>query len=783
MLNNFIKTTLRTLWTNKGYSFLNIFGLAIGVACAALIFLWVESEITFDQVNRKKDRLYIVLENQAYDGKTYTFSSTPGLMGPAIKSEIPGVANACRITWNQSVLFQVGDKAIFQKGFYTDSSLLSMFTMPLVQGDPAHIFDQLHSLVISEKTAKRFFGNEARVVGKTIRVNNSQDYVVTGVVKDFPENTTVQFDWIAPFDIFLGQNNWLLDWGNNGIKTYVELLPSTQMASVDKVLYNFIQKRSKAAVPRPFLFAMKDWHLRFKFEEGKQTGGRIEFVQMFTIIAWIVLAIACINFMNLATARSEKRAREVGVRKVLGAAKSSLVRQFIGEAMIMSVLGVLLAIGLIALALPSFNSLVEKTLVLNLLSATHILALICITILCGLVAGSYPAFYLSGFNPIFVFKGLKMKGSSASVIRKGLVVFQFVISITLIISTIIIYQQVVHVKARDLGYSKDQLISLDVQGDMQKHFEPIKQGFYASGQVDHVALASLDMLGMGSNTSNFTWQGKDPNSKILITVDNVSPEYISTTQSKIVLGRDFRTIADSLNIIINETLAKLMRMDNPVGAIIQQDTTRYTVVGVVKDFVYGDMYGKPDPLIFFCYPPNGGVMYVHLKPQTSTQAALASVQAVLKTYNPGYPFDYRFVDDDFNELFKTESLIGKLSQVFAALAIVISCLGLFGLAAYTAERRTKEIGIRRVLGASGAAVVRLLSKDFLLLVAISAALAFPVAWFAMQKWLQSYAYRIQIQWWVFVLAGTLAMAIAWLTVSFQAIRAAAANPAGSLRTE
>jgi ABC-type antimicrobial peptide transport system permease subunit len=504
---------------------------------------------------------------------------------------------------------------------------------------------------------------------------------------------------------------------------------------------------------------------------------------MFTIIAWIILLIACINFMNISTARSERRAREVGVRKVLGAARKNLVRQFIGEAIVLSFISVILATILAWLVLPVFNELTEKHLVLHLWNPVHLSSLIGIGLICGLVAGSYPALYLSSFNPIFVFKGLQIKSSSAAWIRKGLVVFQFSISIVLIISTIIIYQQVQHIKTRDLGYNKDNLIVMDVQGDMVKHFDAIRQQLLAEGQAENAALASLGMLWMGSNTSDPTWEGKDPNSKILITIDPVSPEYISTTGTKIIEGRDFSGPGDSTNIIINETLAKLLNRKDPIGGIIRRDTSKFTVIGVAKNFVYGDMYGKSDPLIFYCYPQYANYMYVRLKQGKEPSEVLSGIEKVMKRNNPGYPFDYKFVDDQFYDIFKTETLIGKLSRVFAVLAILISCLGLFGLAAYTAEQRTREIGIRKVLGASIGGITRLVSREFLILVAVAALIAFPVAWFAMHRWLQDYAYRISINVWVFVLASLLAVIIALFTVSFQAIKVAIANPVKSLRAE
>ena len=785
MFQNFFKTTLRNLWKNKTYSFLNIFGLAVGIACAALIFLWVEDEVNYDSVNLKKDFLYQVYENQAYEGKTYTFAATPGPLARGMKDEIPGVKNSCRTTWQQTVLFSLGDKAIYEDGYYADSSVFSIFTLPFVQGKPHNAFTQVHSLVISEKMAKKFFGDDKDIVGKTLKVDNKEDYMITGVMKDLPENSTQQFDWLAPFKIYYDQNNWLQYWGNNGIQTFVELNSAADVNAINKKLYGYIQSKDTGAVAKPFLLSMNDWRLRSDFQDGKSNGGRIEYVRMFSIIAWIIILIACINFMNLATARSEKRAREVGVRKVLGAAKRMLVAQFIGEAMFMSLLSVVLALCIIYLVLPSFNTLVEKHLTAGLDNPLHIASIITIALVCGLIAGSYPSLYLSSFNPVLVLKGLKLKSGGAAFIRKGLVVIQFTISIALIISTIIIYQQIQHVKERQLGYNKDNLIEMSLSGNMKKNYTGIKQDLLATGYVENVAMSMLNVLWMGSSTTDFSWAGKDPEKKVLITQDWISPEYISTTGMQIKEGRDFYPIAmqDSLSVIVNEPLAKMIDKENAVGKILNRDSTKYTIVGVTKDFVFGDMYGKSDPLVFLCYPDNYYNMYIRIKSQSHTEQALAKVETVIKKYNPGYPFDYKFVDDNFNKIFQSEMITGKLSRVFALLAIIISCLGLFGLAAYTAERRTKEIGIRKVLGASVPRITGLLTKDFLQLVLFSSIVAFPLAWWAMHEWLQNYAYRIDINWWVFIAAAMLALLIALITISFQAIRAAIANPVKSLRTE
>jgi putative ABC transport system permease protein len=779
----FYKTLLRNFWKNKSYSLLNMFGLSIGITCAALIFLWVENEYSYDRENSKRNYLYSILENQAFNGKIYTFSSTPGLMAPAMKMEIPGLLNTGRTTWDQNLLFSEADKSIFQKGYYADSSMISMINLPFVQGEPAKAFSLLYSIVVSEKMARKFFGDNKNVLGRTLKADNKHDFTITGVFKDFPTNSSFQFEWLSPFEVYLNDNQWLKNWGSNSIKTYVELLPATSVESVNKKLDGFIQKRATQAAARPFLFSMADWHLRSEFIDGKQSGGRIVFVSLFSIIAWIILIIACINFMNLATARSEKRAKEVGVRKVLGAEKRMLIAQFIGEALFLSLLSVVLSLLFIWLCLPSFNYLVESHLGMRLNSPVHLLGLLLIMLVCGLIAGIYPALYLSSFNPVAVFKGLKMKSGTAAWIRKALVVFQFTVSIALIICTIIVSQQLDHIKSRDLGYNRDNLLVIDAKEKLISHFSSIRQDLMGTGKVKNVSLASLNLLFMGSNSDDFTWDGKDPGKKILITGDMVSPEYLSTSGNQLIAGKDFQSDKDSMKIIINESLAKLMGKGDPIGKLIRQDTSKLEVIGVVRNFVYGDMYGASDPLIFFCYPKYANYMYIRLKQQEDPEKALAVIEAVLKVDNPGYPFDYQFVDNQFAQIFKTEMMIGKLSRLFASLAILISCLGLLGLTAYTAERRTKEIGIRKVLGASVGTITALLSKDFLKLVLISGIIAFPISWWAMNSWLSNYAYRIQIQWWVFLLAAIIALLIALFTISFQSIKTALANPIRSLRTE
>ncbi|GAB3348008.1 ABC transporter permease [Arachidicoccus ginsenosidivorans] len=796
MLLNYFKTAWRRLKNNKFFSIINILGLAIGISCAAMIFLWVENELHWDDFNTKKDQLYFVRENQKYNTYTTTFSSTPGLLGPAIQKEIPGIANTCRTSeGSKQLLFTIGDKSMYASGIYAEPSLFNMFTLPFVQGSGANAFSELHSIVITEKTAKKFFGSEKdKAIGKTVRVDGKTDYVITGVLKDIPQNASLNFEWVAPFKIFFQSNPYLHRWGNSSLSTYVELKPGVSAAAVNKRLYNFIQQRDPTSIARPFLFSMNDWHLRDQFDNGVQTGGgRIEYIRLFTIIAAIILLIACINFMNLSTARSEKRAKEVGVRKTLGAFRRNLIFNFIGEAVLMAFLAALTAVVIVFLTLPAFNLLVEKHLSLGLSNPIHIVVLLIITLICGLAAGSYPALYLSSFDPVEVLKGLKSKTKSVEWIRKGLVVLQFTASIILIICTIIVYQQIQRVKSRNLGFNKSNLLQIDVQGDVAKNYDAIKQDLLASGYFENVALSDHQTIYSGNNTGSLMWKGKTTEAQILISQRYVSKDFFNTSGIKLLEGRDLAAkdsavVNKTIGIVITQSLEKLMGSGSALGKKIwdQGDTSGIAaqVVGVVHDYVYGDMYGKSDPVIFYYGRPASALfMYARLKSRADLTKSLAFMQSVMKRYNPEYPFKYQFVDDQFNQMLLGERLISKLSRVFAALAIVISCLGLFGLAAFTAERRIKEIGIRKVFGASVRGIALLLSKDFLKLIAIACLIAFPIAGLVMRSWLQNYQYRVEIKWWTFLVAGVSAILIALVTIGFQTVKAARANPVRSLKSE
>lgn len=787
MIPNFIKLTFRNLWKNRSYSFLNIFGLAIGIACAGLIFLWVEDELSYDQFPRK-DLVYYIRENQTNDGKVRTFGSTPVPLAPAIMKEIPGVAEACRVK-GRKFLFSLNDKGIYEQGAYTDPSFVRMFGLPFVEGNNRDAFAQLTNIVISRKMARQFFGDEP-AVGKTLRMNNLKEYKVSAVVGDFPVNSTVQLDWMIPFQTFYNENNdagRMDNWYINQLVTYVELKPGASAATVGKQLHGFIQTKQPDANAKCFLHSANDWHLRDQFEDGKLVGGRIGFVKLFVGIAWIILFIACVNFMNLATARSDKRSKEVGVRKVLGAERRGLIAQFIGEAMILSGIAVAVGVLLITLVMPAFSLLIGKPLDVHLTSPLHLGALAVITLICGLVAGSYPALYLSSFNPIYVFKGMRMKGVGAALVRKGLVVMQFTVSVVLIISTVIIYRQIEHIRHRDIGYNKYNLVTVNVRGDMVKHFNEIRQDLLRTGSIGNAGLNSFSTLWLGDNGAGAKWDGQLPGQDPLISFRSITPGFLATAGMQLAEGRDFRADlpdADSMHVLVTESLAQMMGKGSAIGKRIWFGTNPpLTVVGVVKDIVFGDMYGKPEPAMFSYGTDNAMFLFARIKTGANPATALAQMEAVLKKDNPGYPFEYSFVNEDFDAIFRSEQLIGLLSRLFATLAIVISCLGLFGLSAYMAERRVKEIGIRKVLGASITGLTGLLSKEFLQLVGLSTLIAFPVAWYAMDHWLRGYAYRIGVEWWVFAAAGMAALLIALATVSFQSLRAALMNPARSLRSE
>lgn len=786
MLANFLRSAIRNLWKTKGYSFLNIFGLAVGIAATALIFLWIEDEVTRNDHFMNKKDIYVVKSKQKYDDVTYVFDATQGPLAAAIKEEIPGIKHIARLDWGNSALFSVGDNHLYQWGYHADPEVLDILSIEFLEGNRTSALSELNNIILSEETATRIFGDKS-ALGKSVRINNEEEYIVSGIVKDFPKNSNYQFSWLIPFKKYEIGQDWLKSFGNNGIQTLVQLQPNSNLADVNKPLLNLVERKTdgQTTFAKNFLYPMERWRMYNSFDkDGNEQEGFIKYVRLFSIVAAIVLLIACINFMNLATARSERRAKEVGMRKVSGASRKSLIGQFLSESIIYALLSAILAVGLMQLVIGYFNEIVGKELTINIFQTSHLLSLLAIVLICGVLAGIYPAFYLSSFNPLTTLKGAKQRAGSAGFIRKGLVILQYTAAIVLIICTSIIYQQIKHAKSRDLGFDRSQVITTSLKGNMFKHIDLIKEELKATGNIQSVGLADMSVLDISSNSSNFDWEGKDPNANILIGRLNTDPDFIPSLGMQMHDGRNFRAqfVGDSTSFVINETFARMIQADGMVaGQTLRINNIPWTIVGVVKDFVYNNVFSKPEPVVFIPFNQNNGIVNIRTKAGADLEKTLKQIETVIKAQNPDYPFEYRFLDETFDNKFRSEMLVQRLASIFAALAIIISCLGLFGLASFSAERRAKEVSIRKVLGASVARLISMLNREFVILVGISCLIAFPIAWYFMNNWLQDYNYRIEISWTVFAIAAALALLIAVITISTQALRAANANPTKTLR--
>ncbi|QHV94469.1 ABC transporter permease [Spirosoma endbachense] len=784
MFRNYVKIAWRNIAKSKTFSFINVLGLALGMTSSLLILLWVQDERSIDQFHANGPRIYQVMENQQWTGNDIsTTPSTPGPLALALTAEVPEVEKSVKITWQEEQLLSVGDKAYKEKGRYASPDLFQIFSFPFVQGNPKTAIVGPSSIVISEKVALKLFGR-TDVVGRTVRVNNKDDHQVTGVVKDIPETSSLKFDFVLPETPYEKENEWLTKWENNGIRTFALLHQNADVNVVNAKILNMVRKHDKNVTTiTTFMFPYEEAYLHSKFTNGKPDGGRIEYVRLFTIVAIFLLIIACINFMNLATARSAKRAKEVGIRKVVGAERSYLVGQFVGEAVLMSLLSLLIAMILVPLLLPVFNTLTEKHISIQYTNPFYWLTLLGLALITGLVSGSYPALFLSSLQPVRVLKGTLRFNAGAVLFRQGLVVFQFSLSLLLIIGTLIAGRQVDYIRTKNLGLDRENVVYMTLEGDLSKRFDSFREELVQAPGIQSVSSSGNDPMEIGSSTIGVEWKGKPEGDKTLFTNMAVSYDFIKTMKIRLLAGRDFSKtfVTDSTNYLVNEEAARRMGMKNPVGQDLKFWSKSGKIIGLMKNFHVNSLRVAIEPLIIRLDSTNYTLL-VRTHPG-QTEQALKSMERLAKQFNPAYPFDYRFADESFREQYKSETLIGKLANYFAIIAIFIACLGLFGLAMFTAEQRTKEIGVRKVLGASVTSIVALLSKDFLKLVLISIFIASPLAWYAMHQWLADFAYRIDIEWWVFVLAGLLAVGIAQLTVSFQSIKAALMNPVKSLRSE
>lgn len=783
MLKNFFKITFRNLLRNKGFSAINIFGLAVGMASAILILLWMYNEISYDRFHANKDYLYEAWNRGTFDGKLQCWNSTPKILGPTLKQEYPEVENVSR-QYSRWYVTKSGEKKVSTLALITDPSFFSMFSFPFFKGDVKTALNNVYSIVITEEMAKKMFGTED-AMNKVITIDKD-NFTVTGILKDLPTNTSFEFEFILPWSYLIKTGGYDNNWGSNSVQTYVQLKPNTSEALANVKIKDITRKHSNGLEDEEvFLHPISKWHLYSDFENGKISGGRITIVRLFGIIAAFILLIACINFMNLSTARSEKRAKEVGIRKVAGANRGLLISQFIGESLVISLIAALLAFLLVYLCLPSFDTLVGKKLVLPYNSIYFWISAFVFVTITGVVAGSYPAFFLSSFKPISILKGTFKKANAAINPRKILVVLQFSFAIILIVSTLIVVQQIRYAQNRDAGYNRDQIVYHWLTGDLDKNFPMIKSELLQSGIASSVTKTSSPLSFGFDDTWGIEWQGKDPDAKIDFDRFSEDEGLVKTAGLKLIQGRDMdltKYPTDSTAMLINESAAKAMGFKNPVGQVVK-DGDAFHIVGVIKDFLLGSPYDETKPMIIEGYKSGFNLINIKLTNSKSTGESLKAIETLFRKFNPEYPFEYHFVDEDYQKKFDDTQRVATLTGLFAGLTIFISCLGLFGLATYMAENRIKEIGIRKVLGASVLNITALLSKEFLALVIISILIASPVAWYAMHEWLQGYSYRIAMQWSVFAMAGVLAVIVSLLTVSFQAIKAAIANPVKSLRTE
>lgn len=792
MINNYIKIAWRNLLKNKAFSSINIIGLAIGMAGALLIALWLQNMLSMDRFHMKGDRLYVISNRDMNQGQMWAWVNTPKIMGPTLKKDFPDIEKFTRYDQFNNFLTTYNNKKIVSQVAFVDPGFFDMFSFPIVKGNKNKLLQNANSVVLTQKFAETLFGN-SDPVGKTIKIDSVNLVTVDAVLQDLPNNTSMQFDYLLSWEYAKKIGYTDENWQNNSIETYVLLRETTPLEAFNNkirlVSQNHINVGNNEirSTNEIFAFPYQDAYLYNKSVNGAYTAGRIQLVHLFTWIGSFIFLVACINFMNLSTARSERRAKEVGVRKVVGADRKSLIAQFIVESVLISFAAMILAVGCIILILPAFNNLVEKNLHISLLSGSNWLFLIIFTIITGVLAGSYPAFFLSSFKPLKTLKGKLNSYKRGLSVRSILVILQFSIAIILTIATIIIFQQIQHTKDRDRGYDDNGLLVSSISGELEKNYLNLRNELLASNAVVSVSKNMSPVTDRYSNGMGFSWPGSsESDKKVSFNRFSTDADAVENLGFTLLSGRDidiYKYKTDSNAMLLTETAVKSMRLQNPIGQVIHGDREDWTVVGVIKDFIVDSPYGETLPMIIF--GPKSWFTNIHyrLNPNNSTVNNLKTVADIFKKFNPDYPFEYKFINKNFEAKFKETQSIGTLSMLFAVLTIFISCLGLFALIAYMAETRMKEIAVRKVLGASIGQLTSLLSVDFIKLVLMAILIASPIAWWVMDNWLQDYNYRIEIQWQYFAAAGLMAILISLATISFQTIKAALSNPVDSLRDE
>ena len=799
MLKNYLKIAWRNLIKNKAYSMINIGGLSLGMGVALIIGLWMKDELSHNDYFTDKDRIAQVFQSQTFNGETGTGPSIPRPLEKALRDGYEdNFEYLIMSSWTNDLYLKYGETNISRPGNYMQREAPELLDLQIIKGEKDGL-REINSIMLSASTAQALFGKEDPI-GKIVKASNQYDLMVTGVYKDIPFNNTFNdTDYIIPWDKYITLSEWIINaedqWGNNSFQLFVQLADNSNMSEVSAKIKNVKKDLNEDTAefnPQLFLFPMADWHLRSNFENGKQAGGRIRYVWLFGIIGVFVLLLACINFMNLSTARSEKRSKEVGIRKTLGSQKGQLIYQFLSESFLVVVFAFIVALGIVFLSLNGFNELARKEIEFPWDNIQFWMVSMVFIIFTSLLAGSYPALYLSSFKPVDVLKGTFNVGRYAGLPRKILVVMQFAVSVAFIIGTVIVMQQINFAKNRPVGYDKEGLIQIPTfSQDFEGKYDLMRSEFLASNAIVEMSSSSSPTTRIWSNRSGFNWEGKPEGFQEDLAWTAVSPEYAKSLNLKIVEGRDFSRefASDSLGVLINETAKKYLGMPDPVGKFLKDDDEEdpnppLKIIGVVEDIIAQSPY-EPVKQGLYVYDRFNNSSYYNLRlnPEKSASENISVIERVFKGHFPDIPFEYEFVDEQYGEKFASEERIGTLSGIFTALAILISCLGLFGLTSFVAEQRTKEIGVRKVLGASVFNVWNMLSKDFLKLVIVSCFIAVPIAYYVMNGWLQEYPYRVILKWWIFALAIVGAMLVTVITVSFQAIKAARANPIRSLRME
>ena len=788
MIKNYFKIAWRSLINNKLYSAINIGGLGIGMAVSFMLLLYVYNEFTFDTFHQNKDRIYKVMRNQPANGEVNTGDATPVQAAAIFIKDYPEVEAAARTNNGYDQLFNYNNNPLKFNLMSADASFLNIFTLDFVKGNKTEAFKDPASVIMTQSAVKALFGDKDPI-GQTVKLNGTQLVKVTAVIRDLPQNSTFNFKALIPWSLYETMQPWIKtsSWGNYSFQTYVMLKPGVNVDAFNHKIKDLIARNNPTNKENQlFLYLFNNWHLHSEFKNGVNSGGSIEYVRLFLFLAIGILLIACINFMNLSTARSERRSREVGIRKVVGARRIAIIQQFLSESVLTAVLALFVAIITMTVFLPYFNQIIQKQLTIPYHIYWAWIVAIGVTLLTGLLSGSYPALFLSSFKPVKVLKGNNIRGKKTLHSRQILVVVQFVFATCLILSSILIYKQISYIKNRPVGYAQNGVLEFDMEGSMYKQFENFRRDAVNSGAVVDGAATSISIANTNGSTWGVTWPGQlAGEDKIPIDQIAVSYHFTSTYGLHISQGRDFdeSRASDTLALMLNEAAVKLMRLKTPLGQIVKWQGKPCTVIGVVKNFVWGSPYEPVQPVIIGFDKGWAGQIGLRLNPKAPVSKSLARIEAIYKKYNPEYPFQYKFVDENFNGKFQTERLLGTLSSSFTILAIVISCLGLFGLASFSAEQRKKEISIRKVLGASISSLWFNLSKEFLQLVIISFLIGAAISWYYMNRWLAQYTYKTDVSWWVFIVTMGISIVVCLVTVSWQAIKAALNNPVKSLKSE